>query len=72
MWQALGATVVPAACYKVRMLTLVDTQSVESGAITHVLNVVHDNPQMSEEESKERINDVRKEANDKYNSNSNK
>lgn len=72
MWQTLGATVVPAACYKVRMLTLVDTQSIESGAITHVLNVVHDNPQMSEEESKERINDVRKEANDKYNSNSNK
>lgn len=62
MWQTLGATVVPAVCYKVRMLTLIDTQEVESNVVTRVLDVVHGNPQMSSEESQRRIEAARKDA----------
>ena len=66
MWQTLGGTLVPAACYKVRMLTLVDTQVVETGTVLHVLDVIHGNPQISEQERMERIQSKREEANAKY------
>lgn len=66
LWQTLGGTVVPAACYKVRMLTLVDMQEVKSPVVEHVLDAIHHDPQLPKEDNKEIVGNVRHEADKKY------